>query len=589
MVTMKLTDSKIKLWLSRCAGFLLMVTGLNVFAGNLTASVDRDALGLEETFTLVLRYDEQISASPDYELLQKDFDILNTQSGTQMSIINGSMEASTEWKIALAPKRIGKLLIPSFTIDGAISDAIEITVEGKSRKPKDTNTNVSVEMETSVDAAYVQQQIIVTLRLYTTVGLSGIDLQPLQVKDALVVQLDEKQYQTKINNRPGAVVETRYAIFPQQSGELIVPSMLYQVSVNQGGRDIWDRFYGNNQNNILRLRTDEQHINVLPAPATAAGNNWMPAKSLELSEHWSTDISALKVGEPVTRTITIKADGLTAGQITPLDVSNIDGITFYKDQAQTDDQKSPNGVTGVRTETIAIVPTKEGTFTLPQTEVRWWNTHSQMMETAYLNAVTLKVGGGAAANASITNQTAATGIDEHLDDEPANPAVNIDTKDNQPVTTIVQKTPIWLYITNIISLLLAIFFAFKFRQQSRSNESSQHVRKDNFLSKQETENNAWSQVKHQLASKSLTGLRKAIIDWAKVYWHAPDINGLQAVADRARLVELADELRKLDEAIFGNQNAVPDLDKLLQILANLRRDKQQNIHVDNSLKPLYPR
>lgn len=584
---MKLTDSTFKLWLSRCIGFLLMVTGLNVFAGNLTASVDRDTLGLEETFTLVLRYDEQISASPDYELLQKDFDILNTQSGTQMSIINGSMEAATEWKIALAPKRIGKLLIPSFNIDGAVSDAIEITVEGKSRKPKDSDTNVSVEMETSVDAAYVQQQIIVTLRLYTTVGLSGIELQPMQVKDALVVQLDEKQYQTKINNRPGAVVETRYAIFPQQSGELIIPSMLYQVSVNQGGRDIWDRFYGNNRNNILRLRTDEQRINVLAAPASAAGNSWMPAKSLELSEHWSTDINALKVGEPVTRTITIKADSLTAGQITPLDVSNIDGVTFYKDQAQTDDQKSPNGVVGTRIETIAIVPTKEGTFTLPQTEVRWWNTHSQMMETAYLNAVTLKVGSGVASQPA-TGSNAIASINENNNEEPVDTPATTDANTNQLQIQQVEKTPVWLYVTNLISLLIAALFAFKFLQQRRTNESNRNSHNHILRAQQETETNAWSEVKRQLADKSLTGLRKAIIDWGRIYWRAPDINGLKTVAERARNAELSDELRKLDEAIFSNQNAVPDLDKLLQILANLRRDKQKNNSADPTLKSLYP-
>ncbi|PUA30036.1 MAG: hypothetical protein B0W54_05775 [Cellvibrio sp. 79] len=587
MATMKLTDSKIKLWLSRCVGFLLMVTGLNVFAGNLTASVDRDTLGLEETFTLVLRYDEQINASPDYELLQKDFDILNTQSGTQMSIINGSMEASTEWKIALAPKRIGKLLIPSFNIDGAVSDAIEITVEGKSRTPKDSDNNVSVEIETSADAAYVQQQVIVTLRLYTTVGLSGIELQPMQVKDALAVQLDEKQYQTKINNRPGAVVETRYAVFPQQSGELIIPSMLYQVSVNQGGRDIWDRFYGNNRNNVLRLRTDEQRINVLAAPASAAGNSWMPAKKLELSEHWSTDISTLKVGEPVTRTITIKTDGLTAGQITPLDVSNIDGVTFYKDQAQTDDQKSPEGVVGTRTETIAIVPTKEGTFTLPQTEVRWWNTHSQMMETAYLNAVTLKVGSGVASQPA-TASNAIAGVDENIIEEPENTPVTTGANTNQLQIQQIEKTPVWLYITNLISLLIAAFFAFKFLQQRRVNESNKNAHHHIQQAQQETETHAWGEVKRQLADKSLTGLRKAVIDWGRIYWRAPEINGLKTVAERAGNTELADELRKLDEAIFSNQNAVPDLDKLLQILANLRREKPKNTGEGLTLKSLYP-
>ena len=73
---MKESDFSIKKCARQLLGFVLMVTGLNVYAGTLTASVDRDTLGLEETFTLVLRYDEQINASPDYELLQKDFDIL---------------------------------------------------------------------------------------------------------------------------------------------------------------------------------------------------------------------------------------------------------------------------------------------------------------------------------------------------------------------------------------------------------------------------------------------------------------------------------------------------------------------------------
>ena len=563
-----------------------MVTGLNVFAGNLTASVDRDTLGLEETFTLVLRYDEQINTAPDYELLQKDFEILNTQSGTQMSIINGSMEASTEWKIALAPRRIGKLLIPSFNIDGAVSDAIEITVEGKSRKPKDSQSDVTVEIESSVDTAYVQQQIIVTLRLYTTVGLSGVDLQPLQVKDALVVQLDEKQYQTKINNRPGAVVETRYAIFPQQSGELIIPSMLYQVSVNSGNRDIWDRFYGNSQNNLLRLRTEEQRINVLPAPASAKGAPWLPANNVELTEHWSSGTDSLKVGEPITRTITIKADGVTAGQITPLEIENVEGITLYKDQAQNDDQKSAKGVVGSRIETIAIVPTKQGVFTLPATKVRWWNNHSQMMETAYLNAVTLTVGSGAMSqqNLNAANDAAATPADEQDISIP----LNTDTTDTQPHIEVVNKVPLWLYVSNLLSLLVALYFAMKFFHYKRAYEFGQYNRQQASNIKRENENDAWNQVKRQLAEKSLTGLRRSLIEWAKIFWKSPELTSLQAIASQAGDQELKAELNKLDEAIFGSKNSVPDLEKLLQLLANLRREKQKYSANNPGLKPLYP-
>ena len=581
---MKQAVSSLQKYLSRSVGFLLMITGLNVYAGNLTASVDRDTLSLEETFTLVLRYDEQISATPDYELLRKDFDILNTQSGTQMSIINGNMEASTEWKIALAPKRIGKLLIPSFTIDGAISDAIEMTIEGRSRSPQNTDSNVSVEVETSKDSSYVQEQIIVTLRLYTTVGLNGVELQPLQVKDALVVNIDEKQYQTKINNRPGAVVETRYAVFPQHSGELIIPSMLYQVSVSSGQRDMWDRFYGNNQNNILRLRTEEQRINVLPAPTSVNAAEWQPASNLSLSEHWSTSIDSLKVGEPVTRSITIKADGLTAGQINPLQLAPIDGLTFYNDQAQTDDQKSANGVEGSRIETIAIVPTKAGKFTLPEVKVNWWDTKSNSIRTATLPAVTLNVGLGSMSQLSPP-------IDETINEntnKPTSVELNTDLNSIQPQQSVAQeKAPAWLYLTNLLTLLAALFFALRLWLYKRSIAAANTKSDTEAHSSNQTENEAWSQLKRSLSDKNLTVLRKAIIDWSQVHWKNASITSLQAVAEQANEPTLTAELQKLDEAIFSSHKGTPDTEALLQLLAILRKNKQKKMSNNEQLSPLY--
>lgn len=571
--------------LRHCVGFCLLVAGLNAYADNLTASVDRDTIGLNETFTLTLRYDEQVNATPDYELLQKDFDILNTRSGTQMSIINGSMEASTEWKIALAPKRIGKLLIPSFSIEGAVSDAIEITVEGKSRSPQNADNNVNVEVETSKDSAYVQEQIIVTLRLYTTISLSGMELSQLQVKDAVVVQLDEKQYQTKINGRPGAVIETRYAIFPQQSGELVIPSMLYQVAVDGGHRDIWDRFYGNNQNNILRLRTDEQRLNILPAPA-AHSNNWLPATKVSLSEHWSVSPDALKVGEPVTRSITIKAEGLTAGQINPLQMPAINGLTFYSDQAQTDDQKTQQGITGSRIETIAIVPTKAGDFTLPEVKVDWWDTTSNTIRTATLPAVTLQVGLGNNSGQQF-NQQFDQQFNEQLQAEATNAPATAESTGIQQTASVAYKAPIWLYVTNAIALLLAAYFAMEYFIARRKIAGIQLEKQEELNQRALAENAAWSEVKQQLANNNWKELRRALIHWAQMYWKNPTLLSLQAIADEVNNEELTAELRKLDEAIFSGHNTEPNKELLLQTLANLRRNKSYGNNNQSPLQPLY--
>ncbi len=582
---MKESDFSIKKCVCQLFGFILMITGLNVYAGTLTASVDRDTLGLEETFTLVLRYDEQINASPDYELLRKDFDILNTQSGTQMSIINGNMEASTEWKIALAPKRIGTLLIPSFTIDGAISDAIPITVEGKSRTPKSTDSQVNVEIETNKDSAYVQEQIVVTLRLYTTVGLSGIDVQPLNVKDALVIQLDEKQYQTKINGRPGAVVETRYALFPQQSGELIIPSVLYQVSLDSGQRDLWDRFYGNSQSNILRLRTDEQQLTIAPAPATTNNQNWLPANKVDLIEHWSASIDSLKVGEPITRTITIKADGLTAGQISPLPLPSVDGLTFYSDQAQSDDQKTTQGIVGSRIETIAIVPTKAGRFTLPETVVSWWDSNKKAIQTATLPEVTLNVGSGA-----MSPDNMALSDDANVEDEEYNTSIPLNTDLNSIQTRhspAPPKIPVWVYVSNILALLACAFFAWRYWQLKRELTQGHNKKHHQQMQENESESVIWAQLKRAIADKNMPLLRNSIISWSKIYWNDATLNSLQTIAQRADTAALTELFQQLDSAIFSSTTGTIDTENLLQLLVNLRRRKFKQTASGTPLQPLY--
>lgn len=561
------------------AGMLIAQFFVSAYAGNLTASVDRDTIGLAETFTLTLRYDEQINATPDYDLLRRDFDILNTRSGTQMTITNGRTEASTEWIIALAPKRIGKFLIPSFNIEGAVSDAIEITVEGKSRTPKNDSDNVTVELETDKDSTYVQEQIIVTIRLYTAVALSGVNLEPLNVQNALVVQLDEKQYQTNINNRPHIVAETRFALYPQQSGELVIPSLLYQVSVDNGQGSMWNRLYGNNSN-VLRLRTDEQRINVLPIPAEAKNQSWIPAKDISLKEHWSAGIDTLKVGEPITRSITIAADGLTAGQITPLSLADIDGLTFYQDQAQTDDQKSERGILGTRIETIAIIPTRSGEFTLPEINLRWWDTEEKIFKTATLEAVTLNVTGGIGAIAQNPTENVSA-------DTTTEVGINTDLSSiQQTSSTTNRNTPLWLYLCNIATLITTVVFAVLYWKNKRALADIYATYKDEHHHYVQSENQAWNQIKKQLSAKDLIQLRHAIVNWAQIYWQDTGLINLQMIIEKANQPMLTDQLKKLDAEIYSGKSQHVDTQALLETLGNLRRQKNK-VATHEELRPLY--
>src|SRR5690606_27419981 len=360
-----------KLLVLMLLGVALACVSLNSYA--LRASVDRDTISLQETFTLTLRQRGRSNDSPDLTPLQQDFEILNTQQSSQVVNINGQVDAYTDWHIALAPKKSGVFTIPALEFDGASSQPILITVQPQSQAPDSASSSVFLEVETDKDSAYVQEQILFTIRLYTAVSLNGVELQPLELNGAVVVPLDENHYQTTLNGRSHAVAETRYAIYPHASGKLIIPSLTYNVSTG-GQRDFWSQIYGNRQNNLLRLRSEEQQLDINAMPSQFAGAPWLPARKVTLSEHWSASRDQLKVGEPVTRSITITAEGLTAGQISPLTPDNIDGLTFYPDQAQTDEQKTAEGVTGTRIETFAIVPNRSGEFTLPAITLNWWDT-----------------------------------------------------------------------------------------------------------------------------------------------------------------------------------------------------------------------
>lgn len=563
-----------------CGLFILLAFSASTRADTLSASVDRDTISLQETLTLTLRFYAQTSDSPDLTLLQKDFDILNTQQSNQMRVINGDMESFTDWRIALAPKRVGTLEIPSFTIEGASSDAIPITVESQSRAPQNASSEVFVDVKVSKDNAYVQEQILFTIRLYTSVNLNGAEMTPLELPDALVVDLGENQYQTNINGRQHIVVERVYSIFPQHSGELIIPSLTYNVSVRSGQRDPWADPFGNRRSNLLRLRTEEQRVKVNTAPAQFTGQDWLPAKDLQLTEHWSTE--RLKVGEPVTRTITLSAEGLTAGQLTPLSMPAVDGLTFYPDQPQNDDKTSNKGVTGSRIETLAIIPNRSGKFTLPAISVDWWDTDSQEMKTATLPAKTVQV------EDALGNITP----------DPV-PAPSVDTPaETTPITTdmpsattdvrVVNIAPVWLIIVALVLGLTTLMFAWLYWQARRELRAIHSFYIAEKTQDHVTETAAWNDLKRAAANKDYPALRTALIHWAQAHWQDPQLQNLQLVAERSNNDALRVQLKKLDEILYrGAAGNDWDSSELIQEINNCRRQKHHRQKQQDSLAPLY--
>lgn len=560
------------------AMFVLCMLSIAAFvqANTLTASVDRDSIGLQETLTLIVTADEQTKDAPDFSALKNDFDILSTQRSASIRIINGRTESSTDWHITLAPKHAGTLLIPSFNVDNAVSDAIEIKVSESHQAQSNADEPVHVTIELDKNTAFVQEQILIKIKLITRVNLSQAEMQPLELKNALVVNLDQKQYQTNINGTTHLVVETSLALFPQESGEIIIPRLSYNVAMETGG-GAWNDPFGRRRNNILRLSTDEQVVTVKPALTSPTHKTWQPANQLALNETWSNSLASLKVGEPITRTITITADGLTGGQIAPIVNSELDGLTFYPDQAQTKDSKSVKGVQGSRVETIAIVPNRGGDFTLPEINVEWWDNKTQSLQIASLPATTVHVSGDA------TAPQANIQIKDH---SLKNTDVNTASASALPTQTTNSSSP-WLWALTILFALLSIllaFYAWKLKTRLDQWQADQEA-SDRELD--EKEKNIWDRLKDAAANKDAPALRKAVLSWAKFQWPTQQIHTLDEIAKLATNKDLTAALKQLDELLYSNhENTEWDAVALLKLLNECRKEKKTRKNTAQ-LKGLY--
>jgi hypothetical protein len=103
----------------------------------------------------------------------------------------------------------------------------------------------------------------------------------------------------------------------------------------------------------------------LPPPIDIKTGIWLPAKDIQLTEKWSRLPDDIRVGDSITRTISVTAISLLDSQLPPFNFPSIPGAKLYPDQGNTESSVSAQGVTSSRSGSIAIIPTVAGTLLLP--------------------------------------------------------------------------------------------------------------------------------------------------------------------------------------------------------------------------------
>ena len=380
-------------------------------AANITVSSSRNPVAIDDSFHLLYETDGNIDDEPDFSPLSQNFDILSSSQSTNMRFVNGNYSLKKSWDLSVIAKQTGTFTIPSIKFGNDISPAIQITVHentatnnlapNASSANNQANTSVSIFLENSLDKkeTWVQAQLVYTIRLLRNVSVMGGSLTEVPEtndSDAIIHKISEDSYQTTRNGIRYDVFERRYAIFPQKSGTLKIHPMTFEGRINSGqARTFLERFRSSGQ--IKRLRSKPLEVVVNSAPPSINLQDWLPANQVQLLDEWSDDIQQIKTGEPITRTITIIADGLTGLQLPDLSIDEINNIKQYPDKPVIENRKSTGskGLTGIKQIKIAMIPAKAGNYTLPEIKLSWWNTTTNKKETATIPAKIITATGSA--------------------------------------------------------------------------------------------------------------------------------------------------------------------------------------------------
>lgn len=361
--------------------FLVLLPVIAV--ANITVTVDRNVIEEGETFQLTIVADE---GEPDTSVLNRDFNVLGTAKSNKVSITNGSVKRINELIIRLSPKTTGTLVIPAIRSGNDTSSPIRLKVTPPTFAESSQGADIFLEGKVDSESVYVQSQVIYTIRLYRAVEIREGSLTEPDLGDAVVERLGEDvTFQTRRDGRLYHVTERRFAIFPQKSGEFTIAPTIFQGQVventgRQQSGDPFNRFFQNQRTKRVRAKSDFIHLTIKPEPINVEGEVWLPAKRLVLIETWSPDPPVFKVGEPVTRTLRIEAEGLTAAQLPELKPLNATGVKQYADQPVVETVQQAGNLFGVREEKFAIVPTQSGQLVLPELRFHWWNTEMNQEE-----------------------------------------------------------------------------------------------------------------------------------------------------------------------------------------------------------------
>lgn len=346
----------------------------------------------------------------------------STQQSYQL--INGKMQSSESvtFTYILAATDEGEFKIPaaSVTVDGKkySSNPLYIKVlpqeqnsspgqsgaSGNNMVRNNNSTNITeddlfVRATLSMAKVYEQEAVLLTYKVYSAVNLTNLsnptpDLKGFHIQE---VQLPrEKQFELEHYNgrNYNTLIWRQFVLFPQQSGELEIPSLTFEgvvaVQTNRS-MDPFEMMFNGGPSYVevkKNLRSNKLMLDVKSLPSGKPGGFSGGVGQFSLSSSISAD--KVKTNEEITLKINVKGIGnmkLVGAPVIdfPSEFEAYDPIINNKFSLKT------NGFSGEKVFEYVITPRASGTYTIPAARFVYFDTNTDSYNVIESEPYTIEV------------------------------------------------------------------------------------------------------------------------------------------------------------------------------------------------------
>lgn len=562
---------------------LLTLISFDTFAA-LKVTLDRNNIRQNETFTLYIEAEDQktLSANHQLDFLPREFNVLATRPFNNRTVVQGKYAHQFGWKLILNATEAGTYTIPSFTIGAESSTPITIRVLPPLDDLEQLNPNSQVKLSARISSekVYVQQQIIYTLRVYSSVNTRRKAITPLIASNAQIEKVgNTTEFETISNGVKYGVLEQKYAIFPQKSGELFIEPIVFRTHIFDSSAT-----YGaSSRYQQIELKSKPFKVEVMPQP-TSAESPWIPARDIKIETQWQDKKNKLEVGVPASLDVIIKGVGLLPEQLPELVFPEVSGLKIYRDKPNLQTRVNRFGINSYHFETLAIIPNTAGKVEIPEIKIPFWNTKTNQQDYAIFNKLVLDIAESKSNPSTITASNKATPV----------AVIPEGSSENNP--TQAKSNPLWKYLAFIFCglWLITLIFIFVVRKKWGKPAITSKQAKD--LSQQQisNKNQLFATIDKAFQERDLAKLRKAIISWGSQQTPR-QITNMEQLLDFAKSEnhrkDLMNDFALLNNSLYNKDAPNHDSNYWQQskLLDNLKAlDFQPKKTQQNVLPPLYP-